>query len=108
MQSEKYQSEKASYFQLLAERYRLVRKIVDAKPTDVLAPLAFNSGYFMSYRVLSNRAELLRQRLLDERQIGTIAIQDAYLRIAYSAVSLDQIEPLYDEVYAMAQSVAEG
>ena len=106
MTSDQYGAEKERYFELLSRRYRIVRRIVDSNPTDVLSPLAFNSGYFMSYRVLSDQAELLRQRLLDERQIGTIAIQNAYLRIAYSAVSEHQIEPLYEEVYKMARSVA--
>ena len=105
MAADQYESEKKRYFDVLSARYAIVREIVDGKPTDLLAPLPFNSGYFMSFRVVSNQAELLRTRLLTERHIGTIAIQDSYLRVAYSGIDDIDIRPLYDEVYSMAASL---
>ncbi len=106
LQSRSHEEEKRRCFELLAARYRTVREIVCARDTAVLDPLPFNSGYFMSFRVVCRRAELLRRRLLDERSIGTIAIKDDFLRIAYSAVDEEDIAPLYEEVYRMASSVA--
>ena len=107
MESGSYEEEKAHYFNLLSRRYSIVREFVDGKSTAILDPVPFNSGYFMSFRVVSERAETIRQRLLDERQIGTIAIQNSLLRIAYSSIDETDLKPLYEEVYSMAASVAE-
>ena len=107
MESESYEEEKAHYFDILSKRYAIVRDFVDGKSKEILDPVPFNSGYFMSFRVLSERAETIRQRLLDERQIGTIAIQNSMIRIAYSSIDDVNLKPLYDEVYSMAEAVAE-
>ncbi len=106
MQSPNYHAEKKAYFDMLKERYSIVRSIVDAAPKDLLDPLPFNSGYFMSFRVKGDHAEDLRTELLHNRKIGTIAIQDTYLRVAYSSIVADKIKPLYREIYEAAERVA--
>ncbi len=64
--------------------------------------MPFNSGYFMAF-TCSGSAEDLRLYLLDTYGIGTISIQDTYLRIAYSSVDIENIENLYDTLYKAAQ-----
>ena len=92
--------------QTLRERALKVHDVLaQSKFGEAWTPYPFNSGYFMSFRVVSNQAELLRTRLLTERHIGTIAIQDSYLRVAYSGIDDIDIRPLYDEVYSMAASL---
>ena len=103
-----YAADKSRYFDILKKRYQIVRSIVDKADTSLLDPLPFNSGYFMSFAVREAKAEAIRKKLLDERGIGTIAIQNDYLRIAYSSVDDEYIAPLYDEVFEAASAVING
>jgi hypothetical protein len=49
-------------------------------------------------------AEALRQKLLTEG-IGTIALDEKTLRVAFSSVDTDKIEDLYTRIYAAAESM---
>ena len=69
-----------------------------------LSPLPFNSGYFMSFECRGISAETLRLRLLDEG-IGTIAIGEKYLRVAFSAVEAGNIDELYAAIVAAARAL---
>jgi aspartate/methionine/tyrosine aminotransferase len=94
--------EKAAYRELLAERYALVRAFLDShKLPATLRILPFNSGYFMSFECVGISAEALRERLLEEG-IGTISLQDRYLRVAFSSVEAKDIEALYAAIFAAA------
>jgi hypothetical protein len=104
MQNPEYEAEKHRFHELLEARYRKVREIVAARGDSVLHPLPFNSGYFMSFSLQDGNAEQVRCRLLQDRGIGTISIQEKLLRVAYSSVELDQIQRLYDEIYRAAES----
>ncbi len=102
MQSPTYEAEKKSYEAELKERYLKIKAIIQKHQDDpVLDPLAFNSGYFMTYYMKKGSAEELRQKLLEEG-IGTISIQDKYLRVAFSAVDDENIEDLYERIYKAA------
>jgi aspartate/methionine/tyrosine aminotransferase len=63
----------------------------------------FNAGYFMCIRVKGVEAERLRLHLL-EQGIGVIALGASDIRIAYSCLELDQIEPLFE---ALHQAIGE-
>jgi aspartate/methionine/tyrosine aminotransferase len=103
--------EKAIYKEKLEGRYKAVCKfIADRPPHPHLKPLPFNSGYFMCFRCEKIDAEALRRKLLAEHQIGTIALgssagRGGYLRIAYSSLNDDEIEPLFSTVYDVAASL---
>jgi hypothetical protein len=60
--------------------------------------LPFNSGYFLTFLLEQGGAERLRRNLLTERGVGTISIQDRYLRVAYSSVELERLEELYTTI----------
>ena len=94
----------------IAERYRRVRAILDARAGDggPLQPLPFNSGYFLTLRVAGGNAEVLRQELLRRRGVGTISVSDDYLRVAFSTVASADLEALFEEIYAVAREVAGG
>ena len=97
-----YLQEKQKAYDLLEERYRKVQEILAAHSDDNnLVPLPFNSGYFMTFATRGD-AEQLRVHLLDAYQVGTIAIQRDYLRIAFSSVDVDRLEELYDIIYRAA------
>jgi len=100
-----YEAEKQAAFQDLERKYRKVREIVQAYEAsgrgDVLSALPFNSGYFMSFRTRGVSAETLRLALLD-KGIGTIAISETILRVAYSSVDYDRLAELFDYIYITA------
>lgn len=105
LRSESYHEEKLAKRALLASRYRKVRSIIEHSDTGPLTPLPFNSGYFMAFACDGISAEALRLALLDEG-IGTIAIGEAYLRVAYSTIDEQDLEELYGAIFAAARRLA--
>ncbi len=65
----------------------------------------FNSGYFMCVRVKGVDAEQLRLHLLDHYGIGLVAISGEDLRIAFSCLELDEIEPLFEALHKAIQEL---
>jgi len=106
VRSPTYAREKREAYETLRERYVKVKAILAARPRDLLQPLPFNSGYFMSFRLLKGKAEDLRRELLSQDAVGTIAIDTAVLRVAFSSVDLGDLEALFEMVYAAAARVA--
>jgi aspartate/methionine/tyrosine aminotransferase len=92
---------------LLKKRYEVVKSFIAGNPDHpVLKPLPFNSGYFMSFRCVSVGAETLRQALLKEHGIGTIALGDRYLRVAFASVDADRLPEIYRTIYDVATALA--
>ncbi len=95
----------SAYRELLGSRYRRVRDFLAKTKLPVsLAPLPFNSGYFMSFECRGISAEALRLRLLD-KGIGTIALGEKHLRIAFSCVEVEKIDELYGAILEEARSL---
>jgi aspartate/methionine/tyrosine aminotransferase len=63
---------------------------------DTFDPYPFNSGYFMCVKVKGVDAEKLRLHLLDAHQVGLISTSPCDIRVAFSCLELDQIEPLFE------------
>jgi aspartate/methionine/tyrosine aminotransferase len=97
MKSEHYAEEKQRAFAVLRQRYLRSRQILN-QLSPALHPLPFNSGYFLTLLLEKGGAEELRKSLLHGRGIGTIAIQDRFLRVAYSSVEIERLEELYSTV----------
>ena len=108
MRAGTYHAEQEANLAAIAERYRLVRNILDARAGNggPLQPLPFNSGYFLTLRVAGGNAEVLRQELLRRRGVGTISVGDDYLRVAFSTVASGDLEALFEEIYAAAGELA--
>ena len=103
----KIEEEKAEFRTILEGRYRRARNFLNTKKGHpVLTPMPFNSGYFMSLRCNGVDAEELRQKLLHEYEIGTIAIDSKTLRIAFSSLDKRDIEPTYQTIYEVAEELA--
>jgi aspartate/methionine/tyrosine aminotransferase len=64
----------------------------------------FNSGYFMCVAVKGVDAEAVRLRLLDKYGIGVIAVGPTDIRIAFSCLEVDEVEPLFE---ALHQAITE-
>ena len=93
---------------MLKRRYDAVRKFVNTHKSDVLTPLPFNSGYFMSFNVKTGNAEDIRKKLLAEKGIGIIQIDSNTLRVAFSSIDEEKIEEVYESIYNVAGIQAEN
>jgi aspartate/methionine/tyrosine aminotransferase len=106
MQTEEFEHERAANFRSMAERFEAVRETLQGRVAEVLRPLPFNSGYFLTLYVTAGRAEVLRQTLLHQRGIGTISIDDHHLRVAYSTIKPTDMRALFDEIYRVASELS--
>jgi aspartate/methionine/tyrosine aminotransferase len=101
-----YHGIKGKYAQVLEERFRTVKSILATRTKGkVLKPLPFNSGYFMTMELERGSSEELRRHLLKNEGIGTIALNDKYLRIAYSSVDNRDLKALYTAVFEAADQL---
>jgi aspartate/methionine/tyrosine aminotransferase len=105
MESPDRDAQKQAAALILRERYARTKSILAKKESAALAPLPFNSGYFMSFRVNRGTAEALRKTLLAESGIGTIAINERCLRVAFSSVDVEKLQDLYDTIYSTAEKM---
>ncbi len=62
---------------------------------DVWETYPFNSGYFMCLKLKHVVAEAYRIHLLEKHGIGVIADDESDIRVAFSAVELDELPELY-------------
>jgi aspartate/methionine/tyrosine aminotransferase len=101
------QNEKNAYRDIIEARYKKVRAFVNAKKNHpLLQPMPFNSGYFMSFKCKNIDAESLRQKLLHGYGVGTIAIDEGTLRVAFSAIDDECINEVYAAIYRAAEELA--
>jgi aspartate/methionine/tyrosine aminotransferase len=100
-----YEAQKKEAFEVLAARYRQARALAARAPAGLRA-LPFNSGYFMTFELAQGGAERLRKELLQEHGVGTIALGDRHLRVAYSSVDEERLEELYTTIFLAAQKLA--
>lgn len=107
MKDHRSEGEKADYRKMLAERYAVVRRFIDShKGHKALEALPFNSGYFMSMKCKGVGAEELRLKLLHDHGIGTIAIDPSHLRVAFSSVDTEKLEPVFETIFRVAAEMA--
>jgi aspartate/methionine/tyrosine aminotransferase len=65
----------------------------------------FNSGYFMLIEVKGVEAERLRVHLLDKHGVGLIATGKHDLRVAFSCLEAEDVEPLFEIVHKAIQEL---
>ncbi len=101
--SKKYQKEKQKKYELLKSRYDEVKRVLqNEKYSEFFTPMPFNSGYFMCIKLKNPDAEKIRQTLLEKYSTGVISLTNS-LRIAFSALSKNQIQELFDNIYKACQ-----
>ncbi|WP_407436222.1 aminotransferase class I/II-fold pyridoxal phosphate-dependent enzyme [Treponema sp.] len=99
------EEQKLNFRKILEERYRIVRDFIDSHSCSKLEPLPFNSGYFMSFYVPSKKACELRVKLLNEYGIGTVAIDEKTLRVAFSSIEKEKLLNVYETIYKVAEEL---
>ncbi|NCD05174.1 MAG: aminotransferase class I/II-fold pyridoxal phosphate-dependent enzyme [Spirochaetia bacterium] len=83
-------------------RYRLIKdKLKEKEAIDYFKPLAFNSGYFLSFECKGD-VEELRLYLLEKYNIGAINIMNKVFRVAYCSVDTENLSDLFDIIYKAA------
>ncbi len=96
-----YHGIKEKYAKVLAERFKTVKAILETRETGKsLRALPFNSGYFMTFELARGSSEDLRRQLLKNEGIGTIALNEKYLRIAYSSVDNRDLRALFGTIFS--------
>ena len=84
----------------LRERAAKVFEVVNRpKYRETFDPYPFNSGYFMCVKVKGVDSEKLRVHLLDAHQTGLISTSPTDIRVAFSCLELEQVEPLFETLH---------
>ncbi len=65
----------------------------------------FNSGYFMCVKVQGADAEAVRQKLLADEGIGVIALGKTDVRVAFSCLEEEGVEPLFEALHRVVQAL---
>jgi aspartate/methionine/tyrosine aminotransferase len=101
-----YEEEKREKFHLLKERYEEMKKTLSSHEyAEAFRPYPFNAGYFMCIQLLHTDAERLRKHLLNAYGVGTIAIGERDMRIAFSCLEREQIKDLFDILYTAVKDL---
>ncbi|BFH12242.1 aminotransferase class I/II-fold pyridoxal phosphate-dependent enzyme [Paenibacillus melissococcoides] len=100
LQSPEFEAQKQEKYRIMKARANKVKALLDSgKYGDVWSYYPFNSGYFMCLKLNTVPAEQLRTHLLDAYGVGTIALGDTDLRVAFSCIEEADLEKLFDTIY---------
>ncbi|CAH8708053.1 aminotransferase class I/II-fold pyridoxal phosphate-dependent enzyme [Paenibacillus thiaminolyticus] len=100
LQSPEFEAQKQEKYHIMKARANKVKSLLDSgKYGDVWSYYPFNSGYFMCLKLNTVPAEQLRTHLLDAYGVGTIALGDTDLRVAFSCIEESDLEKLFDTIY---------
>ena len=106
LQSPEFEAQKAEKFKTMKGRANKVKALLDSgKYGDVWEYYPFNSGYFMCLKLKTVSAEALRQHLIHQYGVGTIALGGPDLRIAFSCIAEENLEELFDLIYQGVQDL---
>ncbi|WP_458413183.1 aminotransferase class I/II-fold pyridoxal phosphate-dependent enzyme [Schinkia sp. CFF1] len=108
LQSIDYEKEKKIKFEIMKTRALKVKQLLNIdRYQELWSYYPFNSGYFMCLKLKKVNAEDLRQHLLAEYGVGTIAINSTDLRIAFSCVDEDDLAELFERIYKGAKDFSQ-
>ncbi|WP_281891127.1 aminotransferase class I/II-fold pyridoxal phosphate-dependent enzyme [Paenibacillus sp. YYML68] len=100
LQSPEFKAQKEEKFNIMKGRANRVKALLDSgKYGDVWEYYPFNSGYFMCLKLKTVTAEALRTHLLNQCGVGTIALGETDLRVAFSCIEEANIDELFDTIY---------
>lgn len=107
LRSPDFITQKEEKFQVMKGRALKVKEVLDAgKYDDGWEYYPFNSGYFMCLKLKTVDAERLRLHLLNKYGVGAISIGKTDLRIAFSCIAEEDIQELFDTIYAGVKDLA--
>jgi len=96
-----YAVQKAQKSDIMKRRANRVKALLDSgRFDDAWTYYPFNSGYFMCLKLKTVNAETLRSHLLNAYGVGTIALGETDLRVAFSCIEEEHIEELFELIYS--------
>lgn len=100
LQSKEFEQQKQEKFEIMKGRANKVKELLDSgKYGEVWDYYPFNSGYFMCLELKTVSAEKLRTHLLEQYGVGTIALGEHDLRVAFSCIEEENLEDMFDLIY---------
>ncbi|MFT5443418.1 MAG: aspartate/methionine/tyrosine aminotransferase [Myxococcota bacterium] len=106
LESDEIDAERRQKSEVLCARASRVYEVSKApKFSESWRVYPFNSGYFMLIEVKGVEAERLRVHLLDKYGVGLIATGKHDLRVAFSCLEADDVEPLFEIVHEAIQEL---
>ncbi|MGE0087667.1 MAG: aminotransferase class I/II-fold pyridoxal phosphate-dependent enzyme [Desulfococcaceae bacterium] len=100
LQDPDFRKERAEKVAILKGRANRVKAALKNPKYDTVWKMyPFNSGYFMCLQLKTVEAEALRVHLLNKYQSGLIATGKYDLRVAFSSLDEENIEPLFEIIY---------
>lgn len=106
MKTPGYAEQKQRNYETLKARALKVKAVAsDAKYAELWEVYPSHAGYFTCLNLKSANAETVRQRLLMEHGIGTIALGETALRIAYSCLDVSDIETVFAAIAKVIETL---
>jgi aspartate/methionine/tyrosine aminotransferase len=104
--SSSFEAERKQKHEALRARAEKVFEVANApRFRESWETYPFNSGYFMCVKVKEVPAEKVRVHLLEQYGTGLIAEGETDLRIAFSCLELEEIEPLFETLHRAIQEL---
>ncbi|MFD0681456.1 MULTISPECIES: aminotransferase class I/II-fold pyridoxal phosphate-dependent enzyme [unclassified Paenibacillus] len=101
-----FKAQKQEKYEIMKGRANKVKDILDNSKFDaVWEYYPFNSGYFMCLKLKTVDAESLRVHLLNNYGIGTIALGETDLRVAFSCIEEENLEELFGLIFQGVQDI---
>ncbi len=105
MKAPNYTEQKQRNYEILKARALRVKQVAtDARYANLWKVYPNHAGYFICLCLKSGNAEKVRQTLLDEHSIGTIALNNTELRVAYSCLEESEVEDVFKAIAQVIQS----
>ena len=99
MRASGHAEQKRRNYEILKARALKTKAIAsDARYAKLWEVYPSHAGYFMCLNLKFGNAEAVRQQLLEEHGIGTIALGEAELRVAYSCLEESDIETVFEVI----------
>jgi aspartate/methionine/tyrosine aminotransferase len=107
LQSPEFEKQKQEKFLIMKQRANRTKSILDSgKYQDAWDYYPFNSGYFMCLKLRQVEAEKLRTHLLHQYGVGTIALGQHDLRVAFSCIEESDLDQLFALIYQGVQDLS--
>lgn len=99
--SPEFHAQKQEKYEIMKGRANRVKQVLDSgKFDEAWSYYPFNSGYFMCLKLNTVDAEALRLHLLEKYGVGTIALGQTDLRVAFSCIEEAGIDELFELIYS--------
>ncbi len=106
LESPEIDAERQAKLEILSARASRVHEVARApRFRESWRVYPFNSGYFMLIEVKGVEAERLRVHLLEKHGVGLIATGKHDLRVAFSCLEVEDVEPLFEIVHKAIQEL---